>query len=65
MMSQRVNDGIERTPEQYFRRYNARIPSGEVRKRIRKPDSTSKRAVRGIAKTLEGEAQRTYEKAWL
>ncbi|WP_180336978.1 MobA/MobL family protein, partial [Escherichia coli] len=23
MMSQRVNDGIERTPEQYFRRYNA------------------------------------------
>ncbi len=26
MMSQRVNDGIERTPEQYFRRYNARYP---------------------------------------
>lgn len=26
MMSQRVNDGIDRTPEQYFRRYNARYP---------------------------------------
>lgn len=34
MMSQRVNDGIERTPEQYFRRYNAVYPEREVRKRI-------------------------------
>ncbi len=34
-MSQRVNDGIERTPEQYFRRsITPGIPSGEVRKRI-------------------------------
>ena len=32
MMSQRVNDGIERTPEQYFRRYNAGIPSGRCEK---------------------------------
>ncbi|MDO2237401.1 MobA/MobL family protein, partial [Escherichia coli] len=26
MMRERVNDGIERTPEQHFRRYNARYP---------------------------------------
>ena len=26
MMSQRVNDGIERPPDQYFRRYNAKFP---------------------------------------
>lgn len=26
MMSQRVNDGIERSPEQYFRLYNAKFP---------------------------------------
>lgn len=34
MMSQRVNDGIDRTPEQYFRRYNAGFEaqwSGNVR----------------------------------
>ncbi|MGK3681324.1 hypothetical protein, partial [Escherichia coli] len=28
-------------------------------------DNEAKRAVAGIAKTLGGEAQRTYEKAWL
>ena len=61
MMSQRVNDGIERTPEQYFRR---RV--GMCEKGFRKTDSHSaQRAVAGIAKTLGGEAQRTYEKAWL
>lgn len=33
MMSQRVNDGIERSPEQYFRRYNAKFPArGGARK---------------------------------
>lgn len=26
MMSQRVNDGIERSPERYFKRYNAKFP---------------------------------------
>ncbi|MCI3092721.1 mobilization protein, partial [Escherichia coli] len=26
MMSQRINDGMERSPEQYFRRYNAKHP---------------------------------------
>ncbi|EQB7173097.1 MobA/MobL family protein [Escherichia coli] len=26
MMSQRINDGMERSPEQYFRRYNAKNP---------------------------------------
>lgn len=33
MMSQRVDDGIERSPEQYFRRYNAKFPErGGARK---------------------------------
>ncbi|WGL94105.1 MobA/MobL family protein [Arsenophonus nasoniae] len=33
MMSQRVNDGIERSPEQYFKRYNAKFPErGGARK---------------------------------
>ena len=67
MMSQRVNDGIERTPEQYFRRYNARYPErGGAKKDSGSLTLTQqKRAVAGIAKTLGGEAQRTYEKAWL
>ncbi|MGK3681325.1 hypothetical protein, partial [Escherichia coli] len=39
---------------------------GRCEKGFRKPDPHSaKRAVAGIAKTLGGEAQRTYEKAWL
>lgn len=54
MMSQRVNDGIERTPEQYFRRYNAVYPEREVRKGFRKPDSHSaKRAVAELRKRWE------------
>lgn len=33
MMSQRVDDGIKRSPEQYFRRYNAKFPArGGARK---------------------------------
>lgn len=33
MMSQRVNDGIELSPEQYFKRYNAKFPErGGARK---------------------------------
>ncbi|MGU0171974.1 MobA/MobL family protein [Escherichia coli] len=32
MMSQRVNDGIDRTPEQYSGAITPGIPSGEVRK---------------------------------
>lgn len=33
MMSQRVDDGIDRSPEQYFRRYNAKFPErGGARK---------------------------------
>ena len=33
MMSQRVDDGIKRSPEQYFRRYNAKFPErGGARK---------------------------------
>ncbi|WP_372923708.1 MobA/MobL family protein [Salmonella enterica] len=54
MMSQRVNDGIERTPEQYFRRYNRQVSrAGRCEKGFRKPDSHSaKEQLRELRKPL-------------
>ncbi|WP_279906116.1 MobA/MobL family protein [Citrobacter freundii] len=68
MMSQRVNDGIERSPEQYFRRYNAKFPaqSGGARKRdsghnLTPTEQNSTKAPR----ERWAYAQRAYETIWL
>ncbi|HHY9089203.1 MobA/MobL family protein [Escherichia coli] len=54
MMSQRVNDGIERTPDQYFRRYNAKFPERGGAKK----DSPS------LTPTQRRDALRELRKRW-